>query len=159
MNDTRACLATSVANLSSRQRVRNVYHQREFLSFWILGLFFRNFPDFSEPVTCRGLVDILSQLQPSWPCSAFHLSCPEVLLSSVQSLRHFQLFATPWIITHQASLSMKILQARTMEWLPCLPPGDLPNPRIEPRSLTLQVDSLPSEPSGKPRSSPRFSQF
>ena len=28
-------------------------------------------------------------------------------------------------------------------------PGDLPNPRIKPRSLTLQADSLPSEPRGK----------
>ena len=29
--------------------------------------------------------------------------------------------------------------------------GDLPNPGIRPRSPTLQVDSLPSEPPGKPR--------
>ena len=29
--------------------------------------------------------------------------------------------------------------------------GDLPKPRIEPRSPALQVDSLPSEPPGKPR--------
>ena len=34
--------------------------------------------------------------------------------------------------------------------LPCPPPGDLPNLRIEPRSPTLQVDSLLSEPPGKP---------
>ena len=27
---------------------------------------------------------------------------------------------------------------------------DLPNPGIKPRSLELQVDSLPSEPQGKP---------
>ena len=27
-------------------------------------------------------------------------------------------------------------------------PGDLPNPRIEPRSATLQVDSLPAEHQG-----------
>ena len=33
--------------------------------------------------------------------------------------------------------------------LPCPPPGDLPNPGIEPRSPTLQVDSLLSEPPGK----------
>ena len=31
--------------------------------------------------------------------------------------------------------------------LPCPTPGDLPNPGIEPRSPTLQADSLPSEPS------------
>ena len=35
--------------------------------------------------------------------------------------------------------------------LPCPPPGDLPNPRIEPRSPTLQADSLPSDPQGSPR--------
>ena len=35
--------------------------------------------------------------------------------------------------------------------LPCPPPGDLPNPRIEPRSPTLQADALPSDPQGSPR--------
>ena len=30
-------------------------------------------------------------------------------------------------------------------------PGDLPNPRIEPRSPTSQVGSLPAEPQGKPK--------
>ena len=32
---------------------------------------------------------------------------------------------------------------------PFLTPGDLPNPEIEPRSPTLQADSLPAEPEGK----------
>ena len=30
-------------------------------------------------------------------------------------------------------------------------PGDLPNPGIKPRTPALQVDSLPSEPPGKPK--------
>ena len=30
-------------------------------------------------------------------------------------------------------------------------PGNLPNPEIEPRSPTLQADSLPAEPPGKPK--------
>ena len=34
---------------------------------------------------------------------------------------------------------------------PFLSPGDLPNPRIESRSPTLQVDSLPAEPQGNPK--------
>jgi len=34
--------------------------------------------------------------------------------------------------------------------LPCPPPGDLPNPRIEPRSPALQADFLPSEPAYEP---------
>ena len=35
--------------------------------------------------------------------------------------------------------------------LSCPPVGDLPTPGIEPRSPTLQVDSLPSEAAGKPK--------
>ena len=35
--------------------------------------------------------------------------------------------------------------------LPCPPPGDLPNPGIEPRFPALQEDSLLSEPPGKPK--------
>ena len=35
--------------------------------------------------------------------------------------------------------------------MPCLPPGDLPNPGIEPRSPSLQVDSLLSGPPGNPK--------
>ena len=30
-------------------------------------------------------------------------------------------------------------------------PGNLPNPGIKPRTLTLQADSLPAEPQGKPK--------
>ena len=35
--------------------------------------------------------------------------------------------------------------------LPGPPPVDLPNPGIEPRCPTLQADSLPYEPPGKPK--------
>ena len=42
-----------------------------------------------------------------------------------------------------------ILQARILEWVAMPSSRDLPNPRIEPRSPTLQADSLPSEPPGK----------
>ena len=41
-----------------------------------------------------------------------------------------------------------IHQARILEKVPS--PGLLPSPGIEPRSPTLQVDSLPAEPQGKP---------
>ena len=43
------------------------------------------------------------------------------------------------------------LQARTLEWVACPPPGDLPDPGIEPGSPALQMGSLPSEPPGKPK--------
>ena len=42
-----------------------------------------------------------------------------------------------------------ILQARILEWDAISSSGDLPTPRIEPGSLMLRVDSLPSEPPGE----------
>ena len=38
-----------------------------------------------------------------------------------------------------------ILQARILAWVAIPFSGDLPDPRLEPRSSTLQADSLPSE--------------
>ena len=59
------------------------------------------------------------------------------------------LTVTPWTVSHQAPLSLGILQSRIPEWVAFPSPGDLPNPGIEPRSPTLQADSLPSEPPRK----------
>ena len=40
---------------------------------------------------------------------------PQTVLCLLAS--HVQLFTTPWIVAHQASLSMGILQARILEWV------------------------------------------
>ena len=63
---------------------------------------------------------------------------------------HVQLSATAWTEAHQASLSMEFSRQGYWDGLPSPPPGDLPDPGIEPRFLALQVDSLPSELHGKP---------
>ena len=57
--------------------------------------------------------------------------------------------ATPQTVALQAPLSMGFSRQDDWSGLPCLPPGDLPNPGIEPRSPALQADSLPSEPPGQ----------
>ena len=36
----------------------------------------------------------------------------------------------------------RVLQAKTLEWVALPPPGNLPNPGIEPMSPALQADSL-----------------
>ena len=46
---------------------------------------------------------------------------------------------------------MVSLQARILEWVAMPSSRDLPNPEVEPRSPTLQADSLPFEPPGKPK--------
>ena len=61
----------------------------------------------------------------------------------------FQLFETPWTIAYQAPLSMGFSRQGYWSGLPFPSPGDLPNPGIEPGSLALQTDALPSEPPGK----------
>ena len=59
-------------------------------------------------------------------------------------------FVTPWTVARQAPLSMGFSRQEYWSGLPFPSPGDLPNPGIEPGSPALQVDSLPSEPPGKP---------
>ena len=61
--------------------------------------------------------------------------------------------ATPWRATRQAPLSMGFSRQEYWSELPFPAPGDLPYPRIEPRSPALQVDSLPSEPPMNPNCS------
>ena len=68
----------------------------------------------------------------------------------VKSLSHVQLFATPWTVAHQAPLSMEFSRQEYWSGLPFPSPGDLSDPGIEPGSPTLQADTLPSEPQGKP---------
>ena len=70
-------------------------------------------------------------------------------MSEVKSLSRVQLFATPWTVVYQASLSMGFSRQEYWSGLPCPSPGDLPDPGIKPRSLALQADALPSEPPGK----------
>ena len=59
--------------------------------------------------------------------------------------------ATPWTVAHQVPLSRGFSRQEYWSGLTYTPPGDLPNPGIEPRSPPLQADSLPSEPPGKPK--------
>ena len=59
--------------------------------------------------------------------------------------------ATPWTIARQASLSMGFPRQEYWSEFPFLSPGDLPDLGIEPRSPTLQADSIPAEPQGKPK--------
>ena len=61
-------------------------------------------------------------------------------------LRRVQLFVTLWTVACQSSLSMGFPREEYWGGLPCPPPGDLPDPGIEPASLAfpeLQADSLP----------------
>ena len=68
----------------------------------------------------------------------------------MKSLSRVRLFATAWTVAHQAPLSMEFSRQEYWSGLPFPSPGDLLDPGIEPGSLALQADSLPSEPPRKP---------
>ena len=64
----------------------------------------------------------------------------------VKSLSLVWLFATPWTVDYQTSLSMGFSRQEYWSGLPFPSAGDLPNPGIKPRSPALQADALSCEP-------------
>ena len=67
----------------------------------------------------------------------------------MNSLSHVRLFAIPWTVAYQVPPFMGFSRQAYWSGLPLPSPGDLPDPGIEPRSPTLQANSLPSEPTGR----------
>ena len=68
-----------------------------------------------------------------------------LLRSEVKSLSCVWLFAIPWTVVYQASLSMGFCRQEYWSGLPFPSLGDLPDPGIEPRSPALQADAFLSE--------------
>ena len=78
----------------------------------------------------------------------------QLLLPLLSQISHVQIFAALWIVAHQAPLSMGFSRQQYWTRLPWSPPGDLPNPGTESRSLTspaLWVDSLLLSRRGSPK--------
>ena len=64
-----------------------------------------------------------------------------------------------WIVAHQAPLSMAFFRQKYWSALPFPPPGDLPNPGMEPESpvaAALAGEFFTTEPPGKPKMSIAF---
>ena len=59
-------------------------------------------------------------------------------------------FVTPMTTARRLLCTSGFSRQEYWSVLPCPPPGDLPDPEMEPRSPTLQVDSVVSEPPGEP---------
>ena len=65
-----------------------------------------------------------------------------------QSLSHIWLFVTPWIVAHQAPLSMGFPSQEYWIGLPFPSPGDLPDPGIKSTSPPLAEGFFTTEPPG-----------
>ena len=90
------------------------------------------------------IADFLYPHMTAWPIvHACMLSC----------FSRIWLFATLWTVACQAPLSMGFSRQEYWSVLPCPPPGDLPDPGIEPASMSpaLRVDSYPLSHLGSPK--------
>ena len=67
----------------------------------------------------------------------------------VKLLSHVWLFASPWTVAYQASLSMGFSRQEYWSGLPFPSPGDLPDTGIEPGSPALEAGALTSESPAK----------
>ena len=61
------------------------------------------------------------------------------LVCALSHFSHVQVCATLWTLAHQSPLSMGFSRQEYWSGLPFSSPGDLPNTRIEPRSLMSPV--------------------
>ena len=62
-----------------------------------------------------------------------------------------QFFVTLQTIVRQASLSMRILQARILQWVAMPYPGNIPDPEIKSAAPAPRADSLLLSHRGSPR--------
>ena len=96
-----------------------------------------------SPIPNGWFIPMLGSLGVHW--SSVQCACV------LSSFSHVQLFATSWTIACQAPLSVGFSRQGYWSGFPCPPPGDLPKPRIKPRSS----GSLSIEPPGEPNLQPR----
>ena len=88
------------------------------------------------------------------PCTRGHLARGWAGCVQAWSLSHVRLFLTLWTVAHQAPLSMGSPGKNTGVSCRFPPPGDLPDPGIEPTSPAspaLQADSLLPSHQGSPK--------
>ena len=107
-----------------------------------------------KPLVCRLVSTPKECLSSLWweylgkadTCLSWRKACVLRWISRVQ------LFATLWTTGHQTPMTMGFCKQEYWSGLPCPPPGDLPNPGIEPASLRVylhrQAGSLPLAPPG-----------
>ena len=104
------------------------------------------------------LLQDISELHGLWisETGITHVSCMCSVTSVVSDS------ATPWTVAYQGPLSMGFSRQEYWSGFPCPPPGDLPDPRVEPVSLTSPVLAgrfFTASPPGKPDNSCSVSQI
>ena len=111
-------------SLSSFTFIKKLFSASSLSTIWVVS-----------PAYLRLLIFLLAVLIPAYVSSR---DSSEVKWKSLSCV---WLFVTPWSIQF-----MEFSRPEYWSGKPFPSPGDLPNPGIEPKSPTLQADSLPAEP-------------
>ena len=92
------------------------------------------------------------KLDPQMPVTLLTAYSKEDVRSMLSRFSPIQLFATQWTVACQAPLSTGFSKQEYWSGLPCPPPGDLPDPGIEPMSPSCIAGRFfTDEPPGKPK--------
>ena len=83
-----------------------------------------------------------SENKKSWTLFTVHSQFPLLLVNHSGSVVSDS-FATPWNVACWAPLSMEFPRQEYLSGFSFPPSGDLPDPRMEPGSLALRMESLP----------------
>ena len=133
-----SCVCSVVSNSAIP---RTVAHQDPLSMEFYRQEYWRELPlpipgDLPDPGTELESWHLLHWQADSLPLS--HLESPSTVHTHTQkSLSRVRLFATPWIVAHQAPQSMGFSRHEYWSGLPFPSPGDLPDPGIEPGSPAL----------------------
>ena len=102
-----------------------------------------DFPGKNTGVVCHFLLQGILLAQGSRTC----ISCTDrqvlshwatrlsIVCMCAESLQSCPTLSDPMFCSPPGSSVHGTLQARTLEWVPCPPPGDLPDPEIKPKTL------------------------
>ena len=149
-----ACLAWEIPWTEEPGGIQSMGSQEQDMTE---GLHYHHCGDLSSPIRNTPCVPCVGRrIQPldnqGSPCLQYFKVKSESEVTQCPTL-------TPQTVVYQAPLSMGFPRQEYWSGLPFPSPGGLPNPGIEPRSLTFQADALTSEPPGKhlPHPYPRLS--
>ena len=97
------------------------------------------------------MAETVKRLSTMWETGVQSLGREDPLEKEMATHSSILAWRIPWKEEPSGLQSMKLSRPEYWSSQPFPSPGDLPNPGTEPRSPTLQVDSLPVELPGKPK--------
>ena len=109
--------------------------------YHFMNYFKLEFTLFLGCIFCKLAIGSRSLIKPSrfdpFSQTRGHCTIYFTVVRMLSRLSHVQFFAALWTVAQQAPLSVGFSRKTSWSRLPSLPPGNLPDPGIQPQSLAL----------------------